>query len=432
MATMQYRRNPLPVTLQKFYAVVTVALLVGMPAPAAAQEGCPQPPAQVEPIRDEPWAQDWFAPERLHQLSQGEGVRVAVLDTGVDAGHPQLDDGQVLAGVDMLREPLGAHVDCVSHGTAVASVVAASRDQDVGFIGLAPEAEILPVRVAEQDSDSAHSDVVDADDLAAGIRWATDHDAQIINISIAFLANHPVLAEAIEYAIDRGVIVVAAVGEPLAPGAGPPYPAAYEGVVGVGAIGYDNTRALVVASAIGPYVDLVAPGVDVTAAVTGSGHAYWDGSSFAAPFVSAAAALVLAAQTDLTGPEVVARLFTTADTGPGGPAVSGYGVVNPYRALTEPTAWGEPAPAQPPADPAVDPAALARAEQWRSSITLAAILVGTALVTGAVVTVGRAAWRRGQLRAWRPTRSPHRPEPDTTADAPERLFFTIPAARDRR
>lgn len=434
MVTAQLRRSLRPRPLQTYCAVAAVAAVLGVSAPAAAQDGCRRASEPADPIPGVPWAQTWFDPARVHSLSDGDGVRVAVVDTGVDATHRQLADGQVLEGADLLPEPLGGRVDCDGHGTAVASLIAASRVDGTGFFGLAPGAEILPVRVADQqpDSSGASEQLVDAETLADAIRWATDHDADVINLSIVFYRDHRAIADAVQEALDEDVVVVAAVGNPITfPNEVTPYPAGYEGVLGVGAIGYDSRGDLTTSSYVGPEVDLVAPGVLVTAAAAGGdGHLPRSGSSFAAPLVSAAAALVRAADRELTGAEVVDRLLATADYGPGSRDASGYGVVNPYRALTERPIGGAPVAATAPHGSAPDPAAVARAQRWRQAVTLALVITGGALGFGALAVAGRTAWRRGQRLHWRSTRRPEQPE-RATVDAPERVFFTVPTARER-
>jgi type VII secretion-associated serine protease mycosin len=447
---MQQRRHRRPVTLQRFYAAVAVGLLAGSglvtmaslaePA-AAAQDGCRQPPQPVDPIPELPWAQHWFAPERIWPLSEGYDVVVAVVDSGVDTDHPQLAAGQVRSGADLLPEPAGAHVDCDSHGTAVASIIAGSQVAGTGFAGLAPAAEILPVRVVEQGTDAASPDrapPVTPDTFAEAIDWATDHGARVINASIVFYHDHQVIADAVRRAVDRGAVVVAAVGNRHDTAGDPltPYPAAYPGVVGVGAIGYDGSMDgepfLTATSYRGPYVDLVAPGHAVTAAAAVAGHQLWSGSSFAAPFVSAAAALLIAAEPALTAAEVVDRLYATADPGPGPREWSGYGVVNPYRALTERVVDGGPVAAEPPAEAAVDPAAQARAARWQRAAQLAVLVTLGAVAAFALVVAGRAVWRRGQRRGWRPARRGEPVPGDAVGDDPERAFFTVPTLRGRQ
>lgn len=413
------------------------------PAPAtaagSAQSGCAQLPTPADPIPELPWPQQWFAPERAWPLSQGDGVVVAVVDTGVDAGHPQLRDGRVLTGTDLLSEPEGAHVDCMSHGTAVASIVAAAQVAGIGFVGLAPRAEILPIRVAEQDSGTESGSEIPPDRFAEAIRWAADHDADVVNLSIVFYQDHPEIAAAVDHARGEGVVVVAAVGPPPQE-AGvdlTPYPAAYPGVIGVGGFGLDDQRTPVLTSYLGPEVDLLAPGEAVTGAAAGGGHLSLQGSSFAAPFVSGAAALLLAADPDQPASAVERRLLAAADPGPGTPDGTSPPIVNPYRALTERLVELSPeAVATPLGDPAVDPAAAARAQRWQRAGQLGVLVAIVAAVVFGLAAGGRAVWRRGARRGWRLIPAPAQPVPPPADEMrtaePERTFFTVPTTRDRR
>lgn len=449
MATMQQRRELRPLTLQRIYAAAIAGLLAGSgvvglpvgPSPAMAQDGCRPAPEPVDPVPELPWAQQWFAPERVWPLSRGQGVVVAVVDTGVDTSHPQLRGGQVRSGTDLLPEPAGAHTDCDSHGTAVASIIAASPVDGIGFAGLAPGAEILPVRVAERGTESADPEQpppVDPDTFAEAVEWAAERGTQVLNLSIVFYQDHPEIARAVQSAVDRGVVVVAAVGPPP-PGdpAATPYPAAYPGVLGVGSFGLSAGGAPVLTSYAGPHLDLLAPGEQITAAAAPAGHhASWSGSSFAAPFVSATAALLLAADPDLPAEALARRLTATGDPGPGAGPGGGYPVVNPYRALTERLADGDPVAAAPPAAPAADPAAADRAERWRRAGQLAALVTLGAVVGFGLIAAGSAIWRRGHRRGWRPVASPEpargEAAPESGPGEAERAFFQVPTARDRR
>jgi type VII secretion-associated serine protease mycosin len=452
---MQQRRHPRASTLQRIYAAVAAGFLAGpalagLPAgtagtafAAAAQDACRQPPEPVEEVPELPWAQQWFAPERVWPLSRGQDVVVAVVDSGVDTSHPQLRDAGVLAGADLLAEPAGAHVDCESHGTAVASIIAATAVEGIGFSGLAPDAQILPIRVAEQGVDATGPDrpsQVDADTFAEAVDWAVDQEAQVINLSVVFYQDDPGIAAAIGRAVDRGVVVVAAIGpaQPEPSSAAPiPYPAAYPGVLGVGSFGLAANGTPVLTSAAGPHLDLVAPGEAVTAAAAPAGHhATWSGSSFAAPFVSATAALLLAADPDLPAGSVARQLVATGDPGPGGPDGTAYPVVNPYRALTERLADGPPLAAGPPEPEAVDPVAAARAARWERAGKLAAVVTIVAATGFALAAGGAAVWRRGHRRGWRPVPAAGSPAgdqpPEPAAGEAERQFYTVPTARDRR
>ncbi|GAA2714095.1 type VII secretion-associated serine protease mycosin [Micromonospora olivasterospora] len=309
-----------------------VPATVVRPAAARAVPGCSAPLAPARPVASVPWPQRRYAPERLSALATGAGVTVAVIDSGVDREHPQLA-GRVLDGTDFLDAGGDGSRDCAGHGTGVASIIAAVPRPGVGFQGLAPRARVLPVRVSEQQVvDGRESGrTVSAADFARAIRWAVDHGADVLNLSVVLYADNPAVRAAVGYALARDVVVVAAAGNLHDSGNPRPYPAAYDGVLGVGAIGSDGQRAGF--SQTGPYVDLVAPGGEVLMAAPGQGHRQAEGTSYAAPFVAAAAALVRQYRPGLTAAQVAQRIVATADPAPG----DGYGagVLNPYRAVVE-------------------------------------------------------------------------------------------------
>lgn len=256
-------------------AVVTdpTAVTVALAAPVAAgmAPNCATPPALARSVSAVPWPQQRYAPERLHPLATGAGVTVAVVDSGVDRRHPQLA-GRVLGGTDLLDPGGDGTRDCVGHGTGVASIIAAVPHDGSGLRGLAPAARILPVRVSEQQvvDGQGTGRTVAPDDFARAIRWAVDNNADVVNLSVVLYADHTAVRDAVGYALARDVVVVAAVGNLHGNGDPRPYPAAYEGVLGVGAIGADGVRADF--SQVGSYVDLVAPGSDVLMAAPGQGH----------------------------------------------------------------------------------------------------------------------------------------------------------------
>jgi type VII secretion-associated serine protease mycosin len=393
-------------------------------------------------IRQTPWAQQLLAVPRLRPLSTGSGITIAVIDSGVDAAHPQLA-GHVLAGYDYLRNTPGGNFDCVSHGTAVASLIAAQHVDGIGFEGLAPGVTILPLRVSDhEDNDNNAGDAVSPQVFANAIRYAADSGARIINISLTLDTDFPAVAQAVQYAQTvKGCIVVASAGNhhtaatgatPSVPGAAPSsmsdppsYPAAYPDVLGVGAIDQDGAR--LDESQVGPYVDLVAPGGNVLAATRVGGYAYWNGTSMAAPLVSAAAALLWSAYPAMSNTAVMWQLMATADPmpGPGHGSEYGYGLVDPYRALTEqlpPSGTAAPAPI--PAA-ARDPAAAARTADWHHDGLVAMVVGGLAVLIAAGGAVLAVALRRGRLRDWRPGNAPT-PATPRTIDEPEAVFFALP------
>jgi membrane-anchored mycosin MYCP len=381
-------------------ASAAAPVLSGAPAAAAAL-ACDAPQTPAAALTEEPWPQKRYAPGRLFALATGAGVVVAVIDSGVDASHPQLA-GQVLAGRDFLDGD-DAQVDCVGHGTAVASIIAGRPIDGAGLRGLAPEARILPVRVSEQeiiDGEQTGRTVTSAR-FAQSIHWAVTRGADVLNLSVVLYRDDPAVRRAVADAIERDVVVVAAVGNLHERGDPVPYPAAYDGVIGVGSIGPGGTRSSF--SQVGQYVDLVAPGGDVDAAAPAGGHQRTSGTSYAAPFVSATAALVRQYLPELTAPQVAARILATTDPAPGGkPTAYGAGVLNPYRAVTETVAPAGARPVSTLRRQPANPATLARTQRREASreaaLWLAAVLGATA---GTVVLVV-AVVSRGAGRRWRP------------------------------
>ncbi|MEN3304671.1 MAG: hypothetical protein V7603_873 [Micromonosporaceae bacterium] len=272
------------------------------------------------------------------RLSTGAGVIVAVLDSGVDAGHADLT-GQVLPGADFVDGSTDGRKDFVGHGTTVAGLIA-GRERAGGVMGMAPRAKILPVRVLDRENRYA-----DAATVARGLRWAVDHGARVVNLSLGGTGRSLSLANAIEYAYEHDVVIVACTGN-LAAGGGNEvwYPAREAGVLAVSGLTQSRSRgsthlSLWPGALTGPTTVLTAPAVDLLGAKPGG---YWrvQGTSFAAPLVSGAAALVRAHWPRMSAANVINRLIRTAqDLGARGrDNTYGYGEVNPLVALTAPVA----------------------------------------------------------------------------------------------
>ncbi|WP_412740746.1 type VII secretion-associated serine protease mycosin [Krasilnikovia sp. MM14-A1259] len=372
--------------------------LAAAPAPAYAV-ACA---GAGRPSRALPYEERLYDLDRLRPLADGSGVRVAVLDSGVDSTNPQLR-GRVSAGRDLLGGgPDGRH-DCVGHGTGVASIIAARPVDGVAFRGLAPGATVVPVRVSEPETIGGRSAA--PQQFAQAIDWAADPaggGAQVLNLSLVMTADDPRVRRAVARALQRGVVVVAAVGNAATDGNPTPYPAAYPGVIGVGAIGVDGQRAGY--SQHGAYVDVMAAGEAVTVAAPGGGHVTGRGTSYAVPFVAATAVLLRQRFPAMTPAQVSRQILGTADPAPGGVRSDeyGYGLLNPYRALTE-TLPGQRPPPPPPAPAArADPAVAARlARRWQAqdrALRVAAAGAAAAVLLGA----GAAVVRRGRRRGWRP------------------------------
>jgi type VII secretion-associated serine protease mycosin len=389
-------------------AAVVLAATLGVPVAS------PQPPAgpvpagllvdcDPSPIDSElPWAQRLLQPRRVWPHSRGAGVTVAVIDSGVDTRHPQMD-GRIAEQVDMIPPQPGV---CTTHGTEVASIINAQAESGIGFHGLAPSATVLPIRVSDRGEDGFAS--TDPGVFAEAIRYAAEH-ADVINISMVMYEDDKRVRDAVAEAIAADVVVVAAVGnEHRDSGSDPtPYPAAYPGVLGVGAIAEDGTR--LPQSQVGPYVDVVAPGADVHTAQPVAGHQRRSGTSYATAFVSATAALVKSRRPSLTAEEIVNRIIATATPSRGGPGY-GAGVVNPYRAVTEERMFVNPQETLPPVAPwALDPAVAAEQARWNRMGERALLVTLVLLGLLVIVASSRSIVRRGRARGWRPPDEPTSP-----------------------
>jgi serine protease len=256
----------------------------------------------------------------------GTGVTVGVVDTGVQASHPDLS-GQVLSGEYFLHDNAGTTsfsgaggtTDPSGHGTHVAGTVAALSNNSTGISGAAPGAQILPVEVLCGDGTGFSSDV------ASGVTWAVDHGAKVVNLSLGGGADSAEQA-AVQYADAHNVVVVAAGGNNGQSGNTPSYPAAYStsqgNVIAVAATTNANPPGHAAYSTVASYVDISAPGglpssndasVSVLSTWNDGGYRAIAGTSMATPHVSAAAALLIAAA-NCTDSQVKTRLKATANT----------------------------------------------------------------------------------------------------------------------
>ncbi len=357
-----------------------------LPGPAA---DCPDGQGAAPPTTT-PWAQGALSFSSVWGLTEGAGVTVAVIDSGVDA-NPQFGD-RVTVGPDLSGGVTGvsAGADCVGHGTAVASIIAAAPQAGVSFSGVAPQAKILSIKIT-------NSETISSGVTATAIRDAVDLGASVINLSLAD-ADTPELRSAVQFAQANNVVLVAAAGNDSASsGQGPFYPAAYPGVLSVGAVAQDGSLASF--SDTRTPVTVTAPGVDVASAYPGTypdAYSLDDtGTSFATAFVSGVAALVRASHPNLSAAQVVARIATTAD-GAAGPG-TGYGMVNPVQAVTAllpddgagSGALAQHVPVTRPAPPDT------RARRVTLAITCAAFALGLLVIAVAIVisAARRRNWR---------------------------------------
>jgi subtilisin family serine protease len=310
-------------------AVAGLFVLALLPAAATA--------ASNDPLRSHQWGLDMVHADDAHAVTTGAGAVVAVVDTGIDAAHADLQ-GRVLPGYDFVDND-GTPQDGEGHGSHVAGVIAADANNGVGVDSVAPGAKILPVRVLG-DNGSGTSGAV-----AAGIDWATNHGADVINLSLSGqiplggLGGEADIDAAIGRALDRGVVVVAAAGNDTLPLC---ENNSFQGrVLCVGAVDKRGNRSFY--SSFGQGLGLVAPGgsslpgtdEDVLSTWNDGQYEYLAGTSQATPHVAGVAALLVSL--GVRGQAAVQRILATAtDAGPPGPdAQFGAGIVNAAAAVSD-------------------------------------------------------------------------------------------------
>jgi type VII secretion-associated serine protease mycosin len=282
--------------------------------------------ASADEDRRNQWHLNYLKVSEAHKLTQGEGIIVAVIDTGIDV-HPDLERN-LLVGIDVnAGDNKEGRADEDGHGTAMAGLIAAhGSSSHSGMLGIAPRSKLLPVRYKIRDGEG------DPDNVARGIEWALSAGAQVICISASGTSS-PQLRKAIDLATRSDVVITAAAGN------NPPdrtigFPAAIDDVVAVGASSKDGTLASL--SVTGPTLDIVAPGVEMHSTALGGAYLNGNGTSNSAAIVAGAAALVRSRFPELSAEEVVHRLtYTAVDKGPPGRDDEyGHGVLDLVAALT--------------------------------------------------------------------------------------------------
>lgn len=341
-----------PSILRRATAVTAATLLTTAPvvlAPPAAAADLPYSDQCAFPngkYPGRPWSLQRVLLDELWSQSTGKGMRVAVIDTGVDVTNPQLTDAvDVKSGRNFLPKNLrdddgnpiergkeNGTTDTVGHGTKVAGIIAARPVKGTGFVGLAPDATIIPIQQNDAEGNG------DVGTLTDAIRYAVQAGAHVINISqdtTRPMTSTSDLKLAIDQALARKIVVVASAGnDGLGGNVKETYPASYEGVLAVAASDRNNERAAF--SQSGEFVGVAAPGVDMISTVPKGGHCSDNGTSFSAPYVAGLAALIKAKHPDWTARQIVAQIEQTAErTTAGHDRLVGWGVVDPVRALTQ-------------------------------------------------------------------------------------------------
>lgn len=378
---------------------LTAALLV-VQAPAA--------PSVQAPIREQQqWVLDALNVQQAWEVTKGAGVTVAVIDSAVDPGVKELR-GRVTVGPDMSSGVFRRDVRPGAHGTAMAGLIAASGE-DGGYVGVAPEARVLslPLAVSEDpdrvDPPLQEDRAVVESPLARALRYAVNQGAQVISMSIGTYGPHKSEREAVSYAIGKGVVLVAAVGNDgqtnYAKENGTSYwsfPAGYPGVIGVAAV--DKRSRVAPYSSDNLSVLVAAPGAGVPVVKRGSGYELSDGTSAAAALVSGVAALIKSRYPGLRPDQVAQALIAGARGRPptGYDDRTGFGMVDAGAALNAAAGLtgqrrsvpvpdgqhfgqGEDSPA--PTPPGPDP--------WRLALYGVGVLVALVMFCGGIVVLNQ-------------------------------------------
>jgi len=290
------------------------------------------PPYKVEAVfttkaETVDWGIDLLGIKPFWRHTKGEGVKVAVLDTGIAMRHPDLKDA-IADAKDFTRSRSGV-ADVQGHGTGVAGIVAA-RENSSGVIGVAPKAKLLVAKVLDDDGAGR------GEYIMKGVEWAVKSGADIISMSLGSIDNVAGLKKVIDAASKKAFVICAAGNE--GPDLGTVnYPAKYESTVSVGAI--DRRRKVAKFSSRGGRVDIVAPGDRILCTYPPRGLARMSGSSMATPLVSGVVALMLSsgnASKIKTSKQLIKQLRSTAvDMGrPGKDPHYGWGIINPTKLLS--------------------------------------------------------------------------------------------------
>ncbi|HVE12534.1 MAG TPA: S8 family peptidase [Elusimicrobiota bacterium] len=285
----------------------------------------PQRPPDFEPTstRDRqvmPWGIEEVHAKEAWSVTRGGGVKVAVVDTGVDSTHPNL---RIVGGANMIQ-PGASYMDDNGHGTHVAGTIGA-LDGRRGVVGIAPEANIYAVKVLDADGSGTFSDII------AGIQWCADNGIKVANFSLGASRGTPSLQEAVAEATARGVTIVAAAGNS---GSDVGFPAAYPEAIAVAATDVNGDVAEF--SSRGPQVAIAAPGVNVLSTSPGGGYRNLSGTSMATPHIAGLAVLAIASHGYTTPQEVRLALMRSAHRLPGVPAEQqGAGIPDASRLVQQ-------------------------------------------------------------------------------------------------
>jgi subtilisin family serine protease len=284
-------------------------------------------------LQNDPYARLQYGPRNIgadqaQRFATGKGIKIAVIDTGVDTGHPDLK-GKVIDKANFVDGDKSFNEDV--HGTLVAGIIAAIPNNGVGIYGVAPDVKLLAVKVCRPRAKDRVEADSSSDMLGRGFDFAILKGANIINLSLGG-PRDPLIARLVRDAYARGIITVAAAGNG-GPGGEPVYPAAMEKVLAVSAV--DKRNELYEMATRGDYIDLVAPGVEIISTMPGARFDVYSGTSMAAPHVAGVIAILLEKHPNLSPAELRDIVEAAArDLGaPGKDVMFGSGLVDACNAL---------------------------------------------------------------------------------------------------
>jgi type VII secretion-associated serine protease mycosin len=277
-----------------------------------------------DPLLSQQWDLAKMQLPQAWDLATGSGVVVAVVDTGADASHPDLA-GQLVAGYNFVGNNSNT-TDDNGHGTHVSGTIAALTNNGLGVAGIAYNAKVMPVKVLDSTGAGSYTAIIN------GITYAADHGARVINMSLGGYSYSASLQDAVNYAFNRGLVIVAAAGNDNT--SSPSYPAACQNVIAVAATDQNDNKASF--SNYGSHISVAAPGVSILSTVRGGSYAAWNGTSMASPHVAGLAALVISQSLARTNAQVRQIIEQSADDEgtSGWDQYFGWGRVNAYRALS--------------------------------------------------------------------------------------------------
>jgi subtilisin family serine protease len=304
-------------------AIVTTQAKPPSP-PGQDKKPKPEPEPEPQPAQQEPWGITHIEAPDAWGISMGSGIKMAILDTGIQLDHPDLKTN-IKGGINIINSQKSP-ADDNGHGTHVAGIIGA-LDNDIGVVGVAPDVQLYAVKVLNKQGSGYVSDII------SGLTWCIDNGIDVVNMSFGSSTDVKAFREAVKAAHNAGMVLVAAAGN-----SGPKmdtvsYPAKYVEVIAVSAT--DSEDSIASFSSRGSEIELAAPGVTIKSTYTGSSYKVFSGTSMAAPHVAGVAALVWADNGRLTNEGVRSVLHEAAtELGtPGRDSYYGFGLVNAYRAV---------------------------------------------------------------------------------------------------